>query len=218
MRRISCWISIKLIFLLLLSGCTDQVQDSSNVTAFDVSNGPISNAPINDRRWTTKYDTYFNKYSKRYFGPGFEFRWFKAQGMAESALKADAESWVGAKGIMQVMPATFAEIKQHNKYIIGDLADPRWNIEAGIYYDHRLFNSWKSKRPFKDRLAFMFASYNAGMGNVLKGQKVCKELTPEANCNLWQNIEPVAHKVSSWRSEETLGYVKRIFGFMGKTI
>lgn len=219
MRRISRWISIELIFLLILSGCTDQVKTDQVKISSNVIGSNFSNAPINNRRWTTKYDIHFNKYSKRYFGAGFEFRWFKAQGMAESALKADAESWVGAKGIMQVMPATFAEIKQRNKYIIGDLSDPRWNIEAGIYYDHYLFKSWKSERPFEDRLAFMFASYNAGMGNVLKGQKVClKELAPEANCNLWQNIEPVAHKVRSWRSEETIGYVKRIFKFMGKTI
>lgn len=204
MRRISCWIGIELILLLIIF--------SNIVYAFD-----FSKIPINNPRWTTKYDVYFNKYSKRYFGPGFDFKWFKAQGMAESALKADAESWVGAKGIMQVMPATFREIKQRNKAIVGELADPRWNIEAGIYYDHRLFNSWKSKRPFEDRLAFMFASYNAGMGNVLKGQRQCMSKT-NSNCNLWRNIVPVAHNVRSWRSEETLGYVKRIFKFMGKKI
>lgn len=199
MRRISCWISIELIFLLLLSGCTDQVKISSNVIASD-----FSNAPINNRRWTTKYDTYFNKYSKRYFGPGFEFKWFKAQGMAESALKADAESWVGAKGIMQVMPATFAEIKQQNKYIIGDLSDPRWNIEAGIYYDHRLFNSWKAERPFEDRLAFMFASYNAGMGNVLKGQKICKEfsLTPYIMWRLFARNQVIKNALKEHKNEQ----------------
>lgn len=204
MCRIGCWIGIKLIILLVFSNCA---------YAFD-----FSNIPVNNPRWTTKFDVYFNKYSKRYFGPGFDYKWFKSQGMAESALNADAESWVGAKGVMQVMPATFREIKSRNLNIVGDLADPRWNIEAGIYYDSKLFKSWKAKRPFDDRLAFMFASYNAGMGNVLKGQKQCKLITPNSNCNLWQNIVPVAHNVRSWRSEETLGYVKRIFKFMGKKI
>ena len=33
-----------------------------------------------------KYDPYFSKYSKRYFGPGFDWRHFKAQAVAESRL------------------------------------------------------------------------------------------------------------------------------------
>ena len=202
MRRISCWISIELIIVLLIS---------SYAYAFD-----FSNIPINNSKWTKKYDTYFNKYSKRYFGPGFEFKWFKSQSIAESALKANAESWVGAKGLMQVMPTTYAEIKERNPRIIGEIYEPRWNIEAGIYYDNMLFKSWKSERPFEDRLAFMFASYNAGLGNVLKGQKECMKRAPESNCNLWYNIAPVAHYVRTWRSEETLGYVERIFTLMGK--
>ncbi|MCK5784786.1 MAG: hypothetical protein KAH06_10080, partial [Desulfobacterales bacterium] len=37
-----------------------------------------------------KYDGYFSKYSKRYFGPGFDWRYFKAQAIAESRLKANA--------------------------------------------------------------------------------------------------------------------------------
>ncbi len=204
MRRFGCWIGIKLIILLIFSNC---------VYAFD-----FSDIPVNNPKLTTKFDTYFNKYSKRYFGPGFDFKWFKSQGIAESALNANAKSWVGAKGIMQVMPATFREIKSRNPNIIGNIDDPRWNIEAGIYYDNQLFKSWKSERPFEDRLAFMFASYNAGIGNVLKGQKQCSLTIPHVNCNLWQNIVPVAHNVRSWRSEETLGYVTRIFKFMGKKI
>ena len=30
-----------------------------------------------------KYDQYFSKYSKRYFGPGFDWHLFKAQAIAE---------------------------------------------------------------------------------------------------------------------------------------
>ena len=58
----------------------------------------------------SRYDDYFKKYSKRYFGAPFDWRFFKAQGMAESELNARARSFVGARGIMQLMPSTFALI------------------------------------------------------------------------------------------------------------
>ena len=53
-----------------------------------------------------KFDGYFSKYSKRYFGPNFNWIYFKAQAIAESRLKADAKSKVGAAGVMQIMPKT----------------------------------------------------------------------------------------------------------------
>ena len=48
--------------------------------------------PLQSDKWTDKYDRHFKKYSKRYFGPHFEWRWFKSQGIAESNLKPDATS------------------------------------------------------------------------------------------------------------------------------
>ena len=52
------------------------------------------------KRNNSRYDNYFRKYSKRYFGLGFDWRYFKAQGMAESELNPNAKSYVGARGIM----------------------------------------------------------------------------------------------------------------------
>src|SRR5919201_1404990 len=56
-------------------------------------------------RDVARYDGVFRKYTKRYFGAGFDWRYFKAQGMAESQLNPTARSWVGARGIMQLMPS-----------------------------------------------------------------------------------------------------------------
>ena len=55
------------------------------------------------KRATDRYDPIFRKYTKRYFGVGTDWRWFKAQGMAESDLTPGARSRVGARGIMQLM-------------------------------------------------------------------------------------------------------------------
>ena len=52
---------------------------------------------------------------------------------------------------------------------------PKWNIAAGIYYDRAIWKLWKAKRPFMDKLAFMFGAYNAGKGNIIKAQKIAEK-------------------------------------------
>lgn len=162
---------------------------------------------VNSTHWTNKYDRYFSKYTKRYFGAGFDWKWFKAQAIAESNLKENAKSWVHAKGIMQIMPKTFNEIKKENPSFI-DIDEPRWNIAAGIYYDKRLYKKWKSPRPFRDRMNFTFASYNAGFNTILKAQRECKKIG--LNENFWYNVKSVAQKVKGWRYQETTGYINKI--------
>ena len=156
----------------------------------------------------TQYDHYFSKYSKRNFGPNFDWRYFKAQAIAESRLKKDAQSQVGAVGLMQIMPKTFKEIKHKNSAIKGRSREAKWNIAAGIYYDRAMWNLWKAKRPIQDKISFMFGSYNAGKGNILKAQKVAakKGLNP----NLWSSIEIALPKITKKHSRETINYIKKI--------
>ena len=155
-----------------------------------------------------KFDKYFSKYSKRFFGTNFNWRYFKAQAVAESGLRADAESKVGAKGLMQIMPTTYKEILRKNRGIRGSRFQPRWNIAAGIYYDRTLWNAWKAERPRKDRINFMFGSYNAGKGNIIRAQKVARGMN--INENLWEAIEISLPEVTGKHSRETIGYVKKI--------
>ena len=156
----------------------------------------------------TQYDHYFSKYSKRNFGPNFDWRYFKAQAIAESRLKKDAQSQVGAVGIMQIMPRTYAEIVKRSRYIKGSDNNPQWNIAAGIYYNRSIWNIFKAKRPFQDRLDFMFGAYNAGKGNILKAQR--HTMTTELNPNLWASIEKTLPRVTGKHSKETLDYVNKI--------
>lgn len=165
-------------------------------------------------KFSDKYDLHFRKYSKRYFGPTMDYRWFKSQSMAESNLDPLAQSPVGAKGIMQIMDPTYAEIQQKNSEIVGDVYDPRWNIHAGIYYNRTLYKQWTSPRPELDRLALMFASYNAGLGNILKSQKECNRVGYQG-CNLWNNIKIFGPVINTWKEEETIHYVTKIHRFMG---
>src|SRR6059058_3268080 len=89
-----------------------------------------------------RYDPAFRKYTKRYFGPAFDWKYFKAQGFAESGLKANATSWVGARGVMQLMPSTYQEIASHRPEF-GPIDQPEWNIAAGIMHDRYLWGLWR---------------------------------------------------------------------------
>ena len=120
----------------------------------------------------TKFDQYFSKYSKRHFGVGFDWRYFKAQAIAESNLRPAVTSRAGAVGVMQIMPRTYEEIRNKNPGIRGSAEQPRWNIAAGIWYDRQNFVVWTERRPLLDKIKFMFGSYNAGRASILRAQRV----------------------------------------------
>jgi soluble lytic murein transglycosylase-like protein len=154
-----------------------------------------------------RYDDTFRKASKRSFGPGFDWRLFKAQGMAESNLDPAARSRVGARGLMQLMPSTYREVASDNVDLTM-IDSPELNIEAGIAYDRVLWQRWARDSVGDDRHLFMFASYNAGRGTLLSAQRRARaqRLDPRR----WRNIETIAAGVPRWRHGETLEYVRRI--------
>ena len=151
------------------------------------------------KTWSTEYDEHFRKYAKRYFGPNVDWRWFKAQGIAESALQDTAQSAVGAKGVMQIMPRTFDEIREKNPQFV-NIDEPRWNIAAGIYYDRYLYRKITDIDSFESRLYLTFAGYNAGYGGVLRAIKRARQPREDAE---WRQLK-------GHLPRETQGYVSRI--------
>jgi membrane-bound lytic murein transglycosylase F len=163
-------------------------------------------AARNARKISARFDPAFRKYSKRYFGPAFDWRYFKAQGFAESGLKPDATSWVGARGVMQLMPSTYREIASHRPEF-GPIDQPEWNIAAGIMHDRYLWQLWQRDVPDGERHRFMFGSYNAGEGTIARALFAART---KGGTPAWSSIEQVAPSVQHWRYGETLGYVRRI--------
>lgn len=166
---------------------------------------------IKSKAWTSKYDKHFRKYTKRYFGPGFDWHWFKSQGVAESGLRENAISSTGAVGIMQILPSTYADIHKKSPYLSsGTLSDPRWNIAAGIFYDRILYKRWLKtldKSTPENDLYMTFASYNAGHGKISRVLKKTKK--QKGNIEGWEDIKQ--HVPS-----QTRHYVNRIKFLMGK--
>ena len=159
------------------------------------------------KRDVDRYDQTFRKYSKRYFGIGYDWRVFKAQAMAESEMNPNAQSWVGARGLMQLMPSTYKLIASRSAGW-GSIDDPEWNIAAGILHDRYLWRRWERDSIQTDRREFMFASYNAGEGTIMNAQRAC--VARSLDHRTWQSVETVAPDVPRWRYRETLGYVRKI--------
>ncbi len=156
---------------------------------------------VDHESWVDKYDRYFRKNSKHYFGPGMDWRWFKAQAIAESGLDPDARSRAGAVGIMQIMPTTFEYIRKKDASF-KRLEDPKWNIAAGIFYDRYLYDKW----DFLDtdslqRLFFAFGSYNAGFRRVRQAYN--KSRQRQAVVSKWEQVRDFVPGA-------TRHYVKRI--------
>jgi membrane-bound lytic murein transglycosylase F len=162
---------------------------------------------------TSRYDTVFRKYSKRFFGVGFDWRMFKAQAMTESNLDPDASSRAGARGIMQLLPSTFLEVQSKNQGW-ASIDDPEWNIAAGIYYDRRLWRLWRDSVDSEDHRHFMFGSYNAGRSPILRAQGLARRRALDPR--YWASIETVAALVRRWRHRETITYVRRIQGNLAR--
>jgi len=120
---------------------------------------------------TKKYDKYFIAYSHIYF-PYLNWRWFKAQAIAESSLNPKAKSRAGAIGLMQIMPSTarWLGVDPSKLYI------PCIAIATGVRYDKWLEKFWrrKSSIEYLSLLDFIFASYNAGPGRVYKSYRRTK--------------------------------------------
>jgi soluble lytic murein transglycosylase-like protein len=91
---------------------------------------------------------------------GVDPRFIHAVIQQESKYKSDATSSAGARGVMQLMPATA------KRFDCADLKDEACNVEAGTRY-----LAWLLKR-FNGDVKLALAGYNAGEGSVDKYQGV----------------------------------------------
>jgi len=99
------------------------------------------------------YDAIINQTSQKY---NVDSTLVKAVIKAESNFNHKAVSPVGARGLMQLMPATAASLQ------VADSFHPESNIDGGVRYLRYLTNL------FNGNLPLVLAAYNAGENTVMR--------------------------------------------------
>ncbi len=110
----------------------------------------------------------------------------------ESVFNPLAKSPVGARGLMQIMPATARRVRKgtRDKHLI----TPQTNMEIGTTYFKGLM------KRYEDNLVYVLAAYNAGEGRVDRWRGSLFD----SEQNILRNIESIPFL-------ETRNYVKLIF-------
>ena len=158
-----------------------------------------------------EYDELIRQAAQRYLW-GYDWRLFKAQLWQESKLNPYAVSPAGAKGIGQFMPATWDQWSVKAGYAGYDVTHPEASIFTAACYMAYLIGQWSSPRPDIDRYLLAAASYNAGLGNILKAQK-------RSGDALWYApIIRCLDQVTGDASTETVTYGKRILQWWAQEI
>ncbi len=116
----------------------------------------------------------------------------------ESTFDPGAQSSAGARGLMQLMPDTARRTAKRFgvEFDLGRLLDPAYNAKLGAAHLGELMQDWKGS-PI-----LMFASYNAGGGNVSKWIKAYGD--PRS-----PNVDPIDW-VERIPFSETRNYVQRV--------
>ena len=122
---------------------------------------------LNAKGEISPFDKFVKKYSEEY---DFDWRLVVAQMFQESTFNPKAKSWVGARGLMQVMPDTGKQVGEKNLY------DPETSVRAGIKYLEWLHRKFEDKGITPENMMwFTLASYNAGLGHVYDAQDLAEE-------------------------------------------
>jgi len=110
----------------------------------------------------------------------------------ESVFNPLARSPVGARGLMQLMPATARRLKRYLN--VSQLNNPKINIEIGTKYFKNLL------KRYENNLVYVLAAYNAGESRVQKWKNL-----------YWTKDQGILHQIEEIPFLETRNYVKLIF-------
>lgn len=135
----------------------------------------------------SKFDELFKKYAPDL---GWDWRLLAALCFQESRFDPNAQSWAGAKGLMQLIPGTAKE------YNLTKLTDPEGNVRAGVRYLKWIDDYWKEQIPDStERQKFVLASYNVGLGHIIDAVRLADKYG--ANAEIWtDNVEDYILKKS----------------------
>lgn len=91
---------------------------------------------------------------------GWDWRLIAAQCYQESGFDPNAVSWAGARGLMQIMPATGQFLG------LTDFYDPTANVQAASKYIRHLQGLFRDVRDRSEQIKFVLAAYNGGTAHI----------------------------------------------------
>jgi hypothetical protein len=160
--------------------------------------------PSFGQTYSASYDSYI-QYAVDKYWTDFPYPWaWKAQLYQESRLNPKAVSPVGAKGLAQFMPATWAQMTRNLGWGEVSPFSPKHSIIAGSIYMRDLRRKWFAHRTVWDRHWLAAASYNGGLGNILAAQSKCSGVAP------YDAIMRCLPLITGKHAKETLGYAEFI--------
>lgn len=115
---------------------------------------------------------------------GWDWRLIAAMCYQESGFDPNAKSYVGARGLMQLMPATAKELGVPS----ADICIPETNVRAAARYIVKLNKSFNDIRDPNERLKFTLASYNGGTLHIRDAMALARKYG--ADPARWDNVAP----------------------------
>lgn len=123
------------------------------------------------------YDEIIKKYAPII---GWDWRLLASLMYQESQFKPNARSWVGAFGLMQLMPNAL------KKYGLDSTATAEQQIEAGIkFLKYKQLQLPEEITDSIEIIKFTLASYNSGIGHILDARRITEKYG--SNPNIWDN-------------------------------
>ena len=173
---------------------------------------PILNA---SRGQISLYDDLFKKYA---ISCGWDWRLMAAQAYQESAFDPQAVSYMGAMGLMQLMPGTAKDVGVSQSEVFV----PESNVRGAAKLINKLNTHYSFISNTDERINFILAGYNAGSGHVDDARALAKKYGK--NPNVWLgNVDAFVLKMSDaqyynqpevkygyFRGSETYDYVNSI--------
>lgn len=184
---------------------------------FEISKSPPHSPILSLREGKiSHFDELFKKYASEI---GWDWRLLASLAYTESNFDTTAVSWAGARGLMQLMPATARAMGVPE----GKEQNPEESVKAAVKYINTTARSFSSVPP-EERLNFVLASYNSGIGHVLDAMALAEKYGKDKY--VWKdNVEkyillksneeyftdPVC-KNGYFRGIETYNFVRDIMG------
>jgi len=122
----------------------------------------------------SKYDSVIKKNAKKL---GWDWRLLASLVYQESRFDQEANSWTGAEGLMQLMPATAEELGVKNTL------DPIDNIHAGTKYLKSIYDNFEEITDTVQRIKFTMGAYNSGYYHIKDARKLAT--LNDLNPNVW---------------------------------